>query len=355
MPVILKTQRAFVKFSPSSQFTFPNETSSTAELKAPKFQVKYNLVKRDSQKEIVASVFEPTTYTPLVQQPQIDFAANQRALAQAGQAAYERAILQQGMEPQVKAETVVGGMQTEPYSITQHPDFFETVEGLLDSIENDTKEKVARAEFQANLQKDFINTFLYSKFKVPPEMDEQLFLIIESAKNCEFTVDENGKVVLRKDSEYNQDIFKQLDAWMDVASAAGAQRREMTIDDATKLIEKEVSFIVKRYNLKRKILATDGKLEKRIKLTPQVPQVPEGVISMLKKERRDRAKRKKGIKPTESQDMEIEKPSLKINTNVAKVKGPRAPTKPKFPPIDKSNIAATNIVNQKRRGASKKV
>jgi hypothetical protein len=68
MPVILKTQKSFQKLSPWSNFTFPNEISQSAEVKAPKFQVKYNLVKRNSQRDPVASVFEPTNYVPLVVQ-----------------------------------------------------------------------------------------------------------------------------------------------------------------------------------------------------------------------------------------------------------------------------------------------
>ena len=115
MPVILKTQKAFIKFSPLSHFTFQHELPMTPETKAPKFQVKYNLVKRDSQSEPVASVFEPTNYVPLVQRPEIDFVANQRAIAQAGQAAYERALLQQAMADQINMEPEVQvKMEPEP-------------------------------------------------------------------------------------------------------------------------------------------------------------------------------------------------------------------------------------------------
>lgn len=101
MPVILKTQKSFQKLSPWSNFMFPNEISQSAEVKAPKFQVKYNLVKRDSQREPVASVFEPTNYVPLVVQQ-----------------------FQVKAEPQVKAETQLKIETDLPLSSTSSSSFY---------------------------------------------------------------------------------------------------------------------------------------------------------------------------------------------------------------------------------------
>ncbi len=231
MPVVLKTQSTFHKSSPWSNFTFQHELPITPETRAPKFQVKYDLVKRNS--ESVATVIEPTTYVPLTRQP---FNA---------------------VVTPVKMESKVEAVQTEPIDIKKEAEFLKTVTGIAAYEKAMAEEKISKMEkekamsdFQANFVQDFLNTFLYSKFKVPVSMAEELNLIIQAAKKVEGSVDKDGKFVLRQDSQYNKDIEEQLNDWLDTAVASGIQTRQYTIDDISKEIEEY--FNSKLRPLKRK-------------------------------------------------------------------------------------------------------
>jgi hypothetical protein len=247
MPVVLKTQRSFHKSSPWSNFTFQHELPFTPETKAPKFQVKYDLVKRNF--ESVATVIEPTTYVPLTRQ---SFNA---------------------VVTPVKMESKIEAVQTEPIDIKQEPEFLKTVTGIAayeramaqEEISKIEKQK-AMSDFQANFVKDFLNTFLYTKFKVPPEMAEDLNLIIESAKRVEGSVDKDGKFVLRKDSEYNKDIEQQLNDWLDVAVASGIQTRQYTIDDISKEIEEYFNSKLRPLKRKRQEPFVFGDQRKKVKI-----------------------------------------------------------------------------------------
>lgn len=101
------------------------------------------------------------------------------------------------------------------------------------------------------LKQDFINNFLYTKFKVPIEMDEELQTILNSLTRVEGTF-KDGKFSLRKDSEYNQDMYNQLNDWLNRAVQAGVQIREFNHADVTNLLEAYGSVMNRVNVLKRK-------------------------------------------------------------------------------------------------------
>jgi hypothetical protein len=255
MPVVLKTQSAFSKPSPWSNFTFRNEISNTPETKAPKFQVKYDLVKRNSQKtNDFATVYEPTrAYGTTVQ-------------------AFNAVVTPVKTKTETPVKTETFETQTETFDIKQDPEFLKVVTGiaayeraLAEEEISKIKKQKALAEFQAGLTTDFLNTFLYGKFKVPIEMSEELSLIMKAAQRVEGSLDKKGNFILRTDSQYNNDIQQQLNDWLDTAAAAGIQKREYTMDDVTEMLEDY--FNNKLRPLKRKRTEEPPKFGKSFKKT----------------------------------------------------------------------------------------
>lgn len=87
--------------------------------------------------------------------------------------------------------------------------------------------------------------------------------------------------------------------------------------------------------------ASNELVNKRKGKAPEsLKQFPRQEIPSKRKATTELVNQRKGKGPS--------KAPLRIDTNVRKVKGPRAPTKTTFPEIDKSNVTAANITSQKR-------
>ena len=171
---------------------------------------------------------------------------------------------------------------------------------------------------------------MYSRFKVPPEMAQELATLMEMAKKVE--VDSEGNI--RKDSQYNSDIYRDLGNWMDRAVQAGVQMRNLNISDWTEFL--------KNRNLG---FRSKGRVSKKTK----------DKIKVLKKglqdfEQPDKGKKRKAQDELENKKAKIPKRSLEINTNVKRVQGPKAPTRTDFPELNKSDVSTANIIGGSRRG-----
>jgi hypothetical protein len=203
--------------------------------------------------------------------------------------------------------------------LEQHPDFFRTMTGVQAFEKAQAEEAVEKVESEKRqmasevaLMNDFISTFMFDRFKVPIDMAEELNTLLQMTKNLE--LDSKGK--LRKDSPYNQDLYRDIDNWMDRAVQAGAANRRVSISDWSRFLGTILEFI----------------LGKNI-LGPRKGQVKKKTKEKLKV-------LKKNL---------LDENALQVNTNIPRVRGPKAPTRTDFPPIQKSNVSTTNIIEDKRR------
>lgn len=288
-------------------------------------------------------------------------------------------------------------------TLFNHPDFYKTMVGM-DAYQKEQLQKALEAQTasqkasleamamerdEANVTRDFTknfyDTFLYGKFAVPIEMQEELSLLWQNGvQRAEFSIND-GKKVLRDDSEFNRSLYEALDSWLTRAAQAGLQRRTMGIEDFTDKVQQYIQQYEQNIEdiYRKKMSGVGGKgMRKKgglFKTVSKKSNRPSDVISNAiaaatttqsspMNVQYDRStvparpplappvtpmKRQGELSlatlppPPKRQD---KKPGpLRIRTNVPRDSGPNAPTRPDFPRIDTSNVTSANILGTSRR------
>jgi hypothetical protein len=302
-------------------------------------------------------------------------------------------------------------------TLFNHPDFYKTMVGI-DAYQKEQLQKALEAQTasqkasleamamerdEANVTRDFTknfyDTFLYGKFAVPIEMQEELSLLWQNGvQRAEFSIND-GKKVLRDDSEFNRSLYEALDSWLTRAAQAGLQRRTMGIEDFTDKVQQYIQqyeqniediYRKKMSGVGGKGMRKKGGLFKTVSkksnrpsdvisnaiaaatttqsspmnvqydrgTVPARPPLAPPVTPMKRQGESARPPLAPPVTPMKRQGelslatlppppkRQDKKPGpLRIRTNVLRRRGPRAPTRPDFPRIDTSNVTSANILD----------
>jgi hypothetical protein len=216
-------------------FQFEHEKFKTPETKVPTYRPKFS---RYTTKQNPAQVDQPSTYQPLVVQIPSNPVVQTRDIGtQSGYSTNEFSMQAAPSQNEIGTMTsnvknISTGSQTEQYLISEHPGFYDLVTGIVagekykyDEMIKAAEEAKAYAIYEKNLMSDFIDTFLYGSFRVPPEMSEELRLIIEASKKAELITNDQGQLQVNPNSEYNQSLTDMFNDWLTRAVHAGDQNR----------------------------------------------------------------------------------------------------------------------------------
>ena len=259
---------------------------------------------------------------------------------------------------QAQPSTSTGGVQTGPYPITQHPEFFDIIQGVIAFEQqeyqrqlNAAERTIAEERFLKEMNEQFIKTFLHGHFKVPVDMAEELAFLMGMLRRVEGHY-ENGRFVLDPQSQYNRDLFNNFDEWLRNAAAAGQRVKLFSIGDVTSMIEDYINRkdIPKRgRGVTKKKKAPKSNLNPRIRRDNLDPRLSRDMNGISSETMAGVTRRYPENLPTQQPRRNRNPQGLTINTNVPRRRGPRAPTTATQPEPDTSQITAANIVPGRRQ------
>jgi hypothetical protein len=252
-----------------------------------------------------------------------------------------------GVQAQPSTSTV--GVQTGPYPITQHPEFFDTIQGVIAFEQQEYQKQLNAAEraiaeerYQKELYQEFIQNFLFGHFKVPIEMAEELDFLMGMLRRVEGHF-ENGRFIVNRQSQYNRDLFNNFDEWLRDAAAAGQRVKLFSMGDITSMIEDYIN---------RKDIPKRGRgvtKKKKVKKSYLDPRMSRDMNTISSETMAGVTRRYPENIPTPQPRRNRNSENLTINTNVPRRRGPRAPTTATQPEPDTSQITAANIVPGRRQ------